>query len=66
MDDGDEGVVGQFGHEEGDEVGFSSAQRARRCVGDVVEVAGCLSDALDGCRSDLDITASTVEDQRHG
>ena len=58
-----EGVVGQFGHEERDEVGFAAAQRTCRRHWDVVEVSGGLFDAINGRGSDLDITAATVEDE---
>ena len=63
VDDGHEGVVGQFGHEERDEVGFAAAQRACGGIGDVVEFACGLLDALDRGGCDLDITAAAVEDE---
>ena len=63
VDDGHEGVVGQFGHEERDEVGFAAAQRTCGGIGDVVEVLSGLFDAINGRGSDLDITAATVEDE---
>ena len=63
VDDGDEGVVGQLGHEERDEVGLAAAQGAGGGVGDVVELACGRLDAVDGRGSDLDISASSVEDE---
>ena len=66
VDDGHEGVVRQLGHEEGDEVGLAAAQRAGGGVGDVVELACGLLDAVDGGGRDLDVPAAAVEDERDG
>ena len=63
VDDGDEGVVGQLGHEERDEVGLAAAQGAGGRIGDVVELAGSCLNAVDRGGRDLDVSAASVEDK---
>ena len=66
VNDGHERVIRQLGHEERDEVGLAAAQRPSGRVGDVVEFACGLLDAIDGGGRDLHVPASSVEDERNG